>query len=140
MNQIFYHFTAKRFLESIITEGITKGLMVISMSPPRFLQNKQWITVNPDFDQSWAVGTGFLPYKRNEVRITIKIPLEKMENCKPWSQMKFLTPLVANDLSCMGDPENWWIYQGEIKPKWITEVVYNDRQREETHADHANLL
>lgn len=106
----FYHFTAKRFLESILAEGLTKGRMVKSMDPVSFLPNKQWLTVNPSFDQDWAVGTGTLPYKRNEVRLSIEIHSNDMINCRPWTQMQFLTPLVAKDLSAYGDPENWWIY------------------------------
>lgn len=41
--------------------------------------------------------------------------------------MKILVPLVSNDLesSDLADPENWWIYQGEINPKWITKVDFN---------------
>ncbi len=122
---IFYHFTAKRFLDSILKEGLTRGVMVKSLSPATFLFNKQWITTNPRFSQEWAEGTGTRPYKRNEIRLTIDIPDDKMTNAKPWSQMKFLTPEVADDLSAFGDPENWWIYQGEIRPKWILEVVHN---------------
>lgn len=121
----FYHFTAKRFLESIQKEGITRGVMVRTFNPPTFLHNKQWITINPEFDQSWAVGSGILPYKRNEVRLTIELPLAEIENCKPWSQMRFLTPAVAKDLEAYGDPENWHIFQGRIKPQWITQVDYN---------------
>lgn len=122
---IFYHFTAKRFLDGIQRSGLTEGRMVKTMNPPTFLENKQWITTNPSFDQDWAIGTGRLPYKRNEVRLTIKIPLEALENCKPWSQMRFLTPEVAKDLEAYGDPENWHIYQGQIKPNWILKVDFN---------------
>lgn len=122
----FYHFTAERFLMSILREGITRGVMVKSMNPPSFLFKKQWVTVNPDFEQAWSKGTGRLPYKRNEVRLTVEIPDNKEINCKPWSQMKFLTPEVADDLSRFGDPENWWIYQGEIRPEWISEVTRKD--------------
>lgn len=101
--------------------------MVKSFQPASFVFNKQWITKNSSFDQGWSVGSGLLPYKRNEVRLTIQIPLSKIENCKPWTQMKFLVPLVSNDLesSDLADPENWWIYQGEINPKWITKVDFN---------------
>lgn len=83
------------------------------------------ITINSEFNQSWAEGTGRLPYKRNEVRLTIEIPIEEVENCKSWEVMKFLCPLVAEDLSSFGDPENWYIFQGEIKPDWITKIDFN---------------
>lgn len=122
-----FHFTAKRFLDSILKQGITRGCMVKSMNPPSFIMNKQWLTKNDSFDQGWAIGTGRLPYKRNEVRLTVDIPDDKIENLKPWTQMRFLVPLVANDLeaSDLADPHNWYIYQGEIKPNWIVDVLEN---------------
>jgi hypothetical protein len=110
-----YHFTAKRFLDSILRNGITKGVMVKSLNPPKFILNKQWLTKNKSFDQSWSHGTGLLPYKRNEVRLTIEIPIEKIENCKPWTQMQFLVPDVAKELSAFGDPEN---------PEWISFIEH----------------
>lgn len=127
----FYHFTAKRFLDSIRRNGLTEGRMLKSFKPIQFLNNKQWITKNASFEQGWSVGTGRLPYKRNEVRLTLKIPMEKMENCKPWSQMKFLVPDVAFDLEDdpSADPENWWIYQGVISPKWIADVAFNENYK-----------
>lgn len=123
-----YHFTAKRFLAGIEKEGLTRGVMLKSMNPPKFLHNKQWLTTNPSFDQGWSIGTGRLPYKRNEVRIEFEIPLDSRGNLKPWSQMRFLVPEVADDLeaSDLADPENWWIYQGDVKPWWIREVVFNE--------------
>ncbi|MBL7544296.1 MAG: hypothetical protein JNL11_10785 [Bdellovibrionaceae bacterium] len=104
--------------------------MLKSINPPSFLFNKQWLTKNPSFDQGWSIGTGKLPYKRNEVRMTIDIPLEERINLKPWSQMKFLVPLVANDLeaSDLADPENWLIYQGTVKPEWIKEIKEQSRE------------
>ncbi len=128
MENIFYHFTAERFLKNIQKEGLTRGMMLKSLNPPQLIPNKQWITTNPEFEQSWAEGTGRLPYKRNEVRLTLEIPLEEMENCKPWTQMKFLVPEVANDLSAYGDPENWHIFSGRIKPQWITEIEFKNQQ------------
>lgn len=125
----FYHFTASRFLPSIKKEGIILGRMLKTMRPPTFLTNKQWITINPDFDQSWSAGTGRLPYMRNEVRLTVKIPLKYLEFCKPWSQMRFLTPEVAKDLESFGDPENWYIFQGPIRPEWIVEVDFNPKYK-----------
>lgn len=120
--ETFYHFTAKRFLPGIQREGLTHGRMLKSISPLTFLESKQWLTKNSDFNQEWAHGTGALPYKRNEVRLTVSVPISKMQNCKPWTQMQFLVPLVAKDLSAYGDPENWFIYQGQIKPDWIVKI------------------
>lgn len=117
-----YHFTAERFLKSIEKNGLTRGVMVKSMNPPAFLFGKQWLTKNPEYEQSWAKGTGRLPYKRNEVRLTIEIPEENERDCKPWTQMMFLVADVAEQLSCMGDPENWYVFDGNIRPHWIKEI------------------
>lgn len=127
---IFYHFTAKRFVPSILKEGLTRGVMLKSWVGDKveFIPHRQWITTKKEFDQGWSVGTGRLPYKRNEVRMTVDIPLEFMVNCKPWTQMRFLVPEVAKDLENdeRADPENWHIYQGNINPNWIVEVVENE--------------
>jgi hypothetical protein len=117
----FYHFTAQRFLKSILKNGLTRGCMLKTLNPLTVIPNKQWITKNPDFDQSWLNPNSTLPYKRNEVRLTICIPEHGMENCKPWTQMQFLVPDVAKDLSAYGDPENWWVYDGNIPAIWITD-------------------
>lgn len=132
MNTTFFHFTAKRFLESIQKEGLTRGCMLASMEPPKFIMNKQWLTTNPDFKQGWAQGTGKLPYSRTEVRLTIEIPVFYISNLKPWTQLKFLVPLVAKELedSPDADPENWMIYQGRVNPEWIKEVIYKARLEE----------
>jgi hypothetical protein len=117
-----YHFTAKCFLKGIEKDGLTRGCMLKSMSPPSFIPNSQWLTSNPEFEQSWLNPNSTLPYKRNEVRLTIEIPDHAEANAKPWSQMKFLVPEVAQDLSQFGDPENWWIYSGNIPPQWIATI------------------
>lgn len=117
-----FHFTAKRFLEGIRKDGLTRGMMVKSMDPPQFIPNMQWLTRNESFDQEWARGTGRLPYKRNEVRITFEIP-EDDRRLIPWKgRGELLTPLVAKDLSAFGDPENWFVYDGRVSPELITEV------------------
>lgn len=128
MSEKLYHFTAKRFLDSILKEGLTKGVMLKKLNPIEFIFNKQWLTKNPDFNQGWSIGTGRLKYKRNEIRLTIEIPLDELPNLKPWTQMRFLVPEVVKDLedSDLADPQNWFIYQGIISPKWITEIKENN--------------
>lgn len=118
---ILYHFTARRFLKSIKSSGLTEGMMLKSLAPPSFVFNKQWLTTNPTFEQSWLNPDSKLPYKRNEVRLTINIPEHGKPFCKPWTQMKFLVPEVAEYLSAFGDPENWYVYDGQIPPSWIIE-------------------
>lgn len=125
MNEL-YHFTAKHLLKGIQQEGLTRGVMLKSLRPVEFIFNKQWLTKNRSFDQSWAEGTGRLPYKRNECRLTIQIPEHLQEKLKPWSQMKFLVPEVADDLSAFGDPENWLIFDGAILPDWIVKIDFKE--------------
>ena len=126
-----YHFTAQRFMINIKREGLTKGRMLKSTSPLSFLYGKQWLTQNSSFDQEWAVGTGKLPYKRNEVRIEVEIPSDSEHNLMSWNRAKFLTPEVAEVLSCRGDPENWFIYDGNISPYWLKDYLTPTQGNEE---------
>lgn len=125
-----YHFTAERFLNGIKREGLTRGHMLASLKPVRLIANKQWLTSNAEFSQSWLNPRSILPYKRNEIRLKIIIPDQAKDNCRPWSQMKFLVPDVAQDLSAFGDPENWYIYDGHIPPTWIESVELNPQESE----------
>lgn len=118
----FYHFTAKRFLESIKKEGLTKGGVLTQEKPPKVQWGVQWITKNPNFDQSWLNPNSRLPYKRNEVRLTLDIPLDDL-NLKRWIDIKDRYPLTGEILSAFGDPENWYCYYGKIKPDQIIEIT-----------------
>ncbi len=120
----FYHFTARCFIKQIEKQGLIKGVMLKSMKPFSFIPNCQWLTTNAAFDQSWLNPNSTLPYKRNEVRLTIEVPEHAKDNVKPWTQMRFLVPEVADDLSRFGDPENWWVYQGNIPSSWILEKSF----------------
>lgn len=121
--KLLYHFTAKRFVDAIKSDGLTRGVVLKTLSPITFMSDWQWLTSNPKWEQSWAAGTGRLPYKRNEVRLTVVIPSSETERCRPWSQVKFLVdPSVAQTLSSYGDPENWWLFSGRVDPSWITEI------------------
>lgn len=122
-----YHFTADRFLPGIRAVGLTRGVLLKSLEPPKFLFGWQWLTTNADWDQSWAEGTGRLPYRRNEVRLTIEIPEQYMDHLQPWSQVRFLVPDVGPLLSMYGDPENWWLFRGSVRPEWIRKIEHNRR-------------
>ena len=121
-----YHFTANRFLRSIKKSGIRYG-KILKSDPPNveFISGYQWLTKNKSFEQDWARGTGRLPYKRNEIRLTIEIPKDHYSDIRPWSQVKFMVPKVADILSAYGDPENWILYEGVVWPKWIVSVDKN---------------
>jgi len=120
----YFHFTALCFLKNIRSEGLTKGKMLKSIRPISWINNRQWLTTNPIFDQSWLNPNSTLPYKRNEVRLTLEIPEFAIENVRPWNQLKFLVPDVAQDLSAFGDPENWYVYEGNIPAQWIEKIDY----------------
>lgn len=118
-----YHFTAKRFLDGIKNDGLTRGHMVKTLNPPSFIPGMQWLTKNGEFSQSWAKGAGRLLYKRNEARITFCLP-DDDRKLMPWlGKAEFLTPEVSRDLSAYGDPENWFVYDGSVPASWIIEIV-----------------
>lgn len=125
---VLYHFTSNRFVDSIMKEGLTKGCILsdfrrdpLGVPKVKFAKGWQWMTTNESFDQEWAVGTGRLPYKRNDVRMKIVVP-PGVHRLNPWSQIKFLFPKTAHLLSEFGDPQNWWVYEGIVKPEWIKEL------------------
>ena len=121
-----YHFTAGWMLESILKEGLTKGCVPISIQPPRFNYGFQWLTSNDNFNQSWCEYLT-LPYNRNDYRIVVKIPDSKKRFLINWIEQgrKYSNNEMFNTLSEFGDPENWYIYQGKIKPQWIKNVLKN---------------
>lgn len=129
---ILYHFTAQRFVKKILKEGLTKGWLVKSLSPPKLDSGWQWLTKNDHFNQAWARGTGRLPYKRNEVRLTFNIPDFAKENVIPWTKMRFVVPEVYEDMSRYGDPENWMLYEGVVPSDWIVSVDENTEGIEAT--------
>ncbi len=66
-----------------------------------------------------------MPYKRNEVRLTVDVPDFAIEKVNSWQKMFFLVPEVADDLSRYGDPENWVLFDGNIPAAWIIETQEN---------------
>lgn len=67
-----YHFTNRMFLFGIMKEVIRLGMIPVSMKP-EFVTGYQWLTVNPDFQQSWN-GRVLVKYDRAEIRLTIEVP------------------------------------------------------------------
>ena len=118
-----YHFTAKRFAPSIYMRGIAIGAIPVRLTRPiEILRGYQWLTSNGNWDQKWAEGTGRLPYKRNEVRFTVQIPMSQSILLKQWTDVgPSLVPQETYDiLTSCGDPENWWVFAGTIPPDWLT--------------------
>ena len=122
--QTLYHFTAKHLWQKIKKEGLTIGGIPTSISPPEIKQGYIWLTSNDSFNQPCLEGTGRLSYKRNEVRLEVVIPTTWESRLLKFDEHKDLTPLY-DDLTCMGDPENWYVFRGQIPPRWIKSKKYN---------------
>lgn len=122
-----YHFCAKRMLFNIKKEGLTLGAIPVLKDGKFAVMNGwQWLTSNEDFDQSWNKHST-LPYKRNDYRIEINIPKDHHKNLIYWLDASKMPELKesAAILNSHGDPKNWWIFKGRIKPGWFKEVVKN---------------
>jgi len=118
-----YHFTSPFHVEGCCKEGIRKGSIPIRHNGRiGLLPNWQWLTSNPDFKQEWA-NTEFstLPYDRTAFRITVVIPKTAIQRLHKWLDVCDRLPIDP----CMnefGDPENWYVFRGRIKPGWIRQV------------------
>lgn len=130
-----YHYCPLSFLESIKEEGLTKGCIpMFQKSKVVFGGGFQWLTTNPSFEQSWENIYTTLPYRRNEVRLTIKIPegdknlIKWLDFCSfNWTDIEKGDSIkrTAEILNSFGDPERWYLYSGNVKPEWIKKIVYN---------------
>ncbi len=121
-----YHFCPAHLLPSIKREGITKGsIPLIIKGKVTLLPDSQWLTINNSFDQEWE-GYSSLPYRRNAYRITIKIP-KTADDLIRWAVIcqHLIFKETAEILNEFGDPENWYLYKGRIKPGLFREIVKN---------------
>jgi hypothetical protein len=85
----FYHFTSTVYLTGILSDGITRGDVPLSMQGGF---NAVWLTTEPHFDkQKWVRGSVLF---KDEVRITVDVP--------------------ANDIAL----RRWQAYEPEIDPTW----------------------
>jgi hypothetical protein len=122
-----YHFTAARFLKGIDAEGLTLGRIAKSIFPAEFIDNAQWLTSNPSWEQQCLIGTGLLPYSRTEARLHVVIPKRQRSRLFRWHNIRGSTPLY-DTLSSQGDPENWYVFMGRVKPGWIRRVDIQNGQ------------
>lgn len=125
-----YHFTAKHLIDRILKEGLTLGAIPLSIAPPKIEKGYQWLTANPSFEQAWCdPKTSTLPYRRDDIRITIKIPKTSMNSLIPWiplwKRLKNYIPLVKH-LNDFGDPENWYVFNGNIPSGWFRGIEYRE--------------
>ena len=117
---IYYHFTSSRHVEGCLSEGIKLGSIPYKIDRAiGVLGGYQWLTVSPEFNQSWTVNST-LPYDRTGYRLTVKIPKLRKKNLINWlDYCARKRNDLAKDLNAYGDPENWWLYKGQIKPQYI---------------------
>jgi len=106
------------------------GIIPVSIDPTEVIHGYQWLTKNKSFDQFWCDNPySKLPYKRNDFRITIKIPKSEVKRkrlmnwlwfCKnsPYSKIR----CAGEILNSFGDPENWYIYHGIVLKEWFIKV------------------
>lgn len=120
-----WHFTANRFAGPIRTNGLTRGGLLLRERPPTIDTSYRWLTVNPDWNQSWAEGSGRLPYKTNEVRLGIDVPAEHEHSILVWKEVGPILSSAYGLLSMFGDPENWRLFRGNLPPSWIVESENN---------------
>lgn len=120
-----YHFTAERFVPSILRDGLTRGFVLLDFDTRTMSPHYRWLTTNPAWDQEWAEGTGRLPYKRNEVRLTIDVPLNRIGQVHMWTIAGPLLTAEYSTLSSLGDPDNWRLFRGNVPPQWIIESQRN---------------
>lgn len=114
-----YHFTARHLLPSILKEGITLGCIPLNMKEVR--DGFQWVTINPEFRQSWN-GQVNVKYDRCAVRLTVEIPSIWRHKVLNWLQVCKKMTEIHDVLNSFGDPENWRLYRGKIRPEWIKAV------------------
>lgn len=120
-----YHFTAKHLIDKIKIEGLTLGgIPLILPKGLKMIKPAQWLTSNPEFNQSWCSEKVILKYNRNDYRITVKIP-KGNKNIYSWLDLCKIPELkeTSKYLNASGDSENWFIYFGNIKPKWFREII-----------------
>ena len=122
---IFYHYTAKQFIEGIKKYGLTMGKTPIyDKGKLTFISNTQWITKCGDPDkQLWAIPVT-IKYSRREYRLKINIPKPFMKNIISMETfMKKYKKLLPDGFNNFPEEtKNWFIYNGHIPNKWIEQI------------------
>lgn len=120
-----YHFTSRHHIQSCLEQGLTLGLIPVSVIPPKFIRGYQWLTKNKSFEQAWCEYST-LPYRREEYRITVVIPKNQIKNVIPWLQYCEETKIEsAAYLNAFGDPHNWMLFRGIVFPEWFKKTHHN---------------
>jgi hypothetical protein len=129
MNTIrLYHFCPRWMLNDILKQGLTLGKIPYwseIMGSVQFVRGYQWLTKNSDWKQSWCEHST-LPYRRDEVRLTVELPQYPTGRILPWLEYCLVHPdQLQKDLNAYGDPWNWVLFRGNIEPGWIEKHELN---------------
>jgi len=127
-----YHFTSRHHINGCMKEGLTRGgIPEVAGFKLSWINGYQWLTTNSSFDdQKWEKPSGILKYRRNEYRITIKIPKAKRQNLIKWTDfIKEMKLNITEHLNAFGGHEDWYLYHGKVKPKWFRNIDKNPKTR-----------
>lgn len=119
-----YHFCAGKFLPGIKKQGLKYGRIPFSGDGKSIdlLSGYQWLTSNPEFQQTWNEGS-HLPYDRTEYRLTIILPTAVRFSLIKWTDYNKDYPNALFDtLNAFGDFDNWYLFKGVVIPYWIADV------------------
>jgi hypothetical protein len=119
---ILYHFTSKHHIESCKREGLTLGLIpFLSNGQIDAIDGHQWLTENLNYDQAWNSMLA-VKYDRTEYRITINIPKKHHGSVLFWLDFCEENPGKFDYLNTYGDPWNWRLFVGRVKPGWFGKI------------------
>ena len=125
MKNIFYHYTAKQFIQGIKQEGLTLGKTpIIRNGVLSFLSNTQWISKDGDPEnQLWAIPVS-ISYTRREYRLKINIPKPFLKNIISMTDFmeKYSEILFDGFNDYPEETEKWFIYNGHIPSRWIEQI------------------
>lgn len=119
-----YHFTSPGHIDGCLEEGLTKGHVPVRLDPPKLLEGWQWLTEDGSFDQSWNTMEN-LDYDRTAYRITIRVPPLANNKLYRWTSVmdRLVEPQARRSLNAKGDPENWVLFKGVLRPRWFVGVT-----------------
>lgn len=134
-----FHFCSSEHIDSIKEEGLTRGSITVINGwgvPKGFIKPCQWLTKNPDWNQSWD-SMATLNYSRTDYKIIVDIPYEEEDQLYRWQDIDEISQIAELDgmrdtietLNRFGDPENWYCYFDEIPPEWFRQIIKNPRIR-----------
>ena len=123
-----YHFCPAHMLDGIKRQGLTLGAFPLQgdghFTP---MWGFQWLTSEPDpKKQSWAT-SHFIDYSRTAYRLTIEIPhSHKRSLFLATDFIKHLKLEQKMIVLAWAGHEAWYIFKGNIPPKWIKKIERMD--------------